>query len=458
MATLYCAQAMLPDGWAENVAVTFDERGTIGDVTPGVPMPAGAVQLVGVAVPGMPNLHSHAFQRAMAGLAEVAGPTGDSFWTWRKVMYGFLDRLTPEDVEVIAAQLYIDMLKAGYTSVGEFHYLHHQPSGDPYDTLTELSDRVISAARNTGIGITHLPVLYAFGGFGGAAPDPDQRRFINDGDRFLRLADDLRSRYEEDPQIRIGIAPHSLRAVTPELLGQVLSENRRCDESGPIHIHIAEQTKEVGDCIEWSGRRPVAWLMENTLVDQRWCLIHATHMDDAETRQLANSGAVAGLCPTTEANLGDGFFPAPEYLEHGGRFGVGSDSHISVSVHDELRTLEYGHRLRLRQRNVLSAGKGRSTGADLYRAALAGGAQAMERPIGAIAPGYRADIVVLDAERPEFAGRAGDQILDAWIFGAHQSPVSDVICGGKHVIEGGRHAEDVAIAAVYRQTLQRLLS
>ena len=458
MATLYCTQALLPDGWAKNVVVTVDEHGTIGDVTPDAPMPAGAVQLAGVSVPGMPNLHSHAFQRAMAGLAEVAGPTDDSFWTWRKVMYGFLDRLTPEDMEIIAAQLYVDMLKAGYTSVGEFHYVHHQPSGDPYDTLTELSDRVVTAARNTGIGITHLPVLYAFGGFGGAAPDPGQRRFLNDGDRFLRLADDLRSRYDDDPQIRIGIAPHSLRAVTPELLGQVLSENRRRDESGPIHIHIAEQTREVDDCVAWSGRRPVAWLMENTVVDQRWCLIHATHMDDTETRQLANSGAVAGLCPTTEANLGDGFFPAREFLECGGRFGVGSDSHISVSVYDELRTLEYGHRLRLRQRNVLSAGEGRSTGADLYRAALAGGAQAMGRPIGAIAPGHRADIVVLDSERPEFAGRAGDQVLDAWIFGAHQSPVSDVICGGKQVIEDGHHADEAAIAADYTRTLERLLS
>ncbi len=458
MATLYCRQALLPDGWAENVAVTVDARGTIGDVTAGASMPGGAVHLNGIAVPGMPNLHSHAFQRALAGLAEVAGPTDDSFWTWRKVMYGFLDRLTPEDMEIIAAQLYVDMLKAGYTSVGEFHYVHHQPSGDPYDTLTELSDRIIAASRRTGIGITHLPVLYAYGGFGGAAPDPGQRRFLNDGDRFLTLVADLRTRFGDDPQVGVGIAPHSLRAVTPDLLRDVLAENDREDGGGPVHIHIAEQTREVDDCVEWSGRRPVAWLMENADVDQRWCLVHATHMDDSETRQLANSGAVAGLCPTTEANLGDGFFPAPEFLKHGGRFGVGSDSHISVSVYDELRTLEYGHRLRLRQRNVLSEGEGRSTGADLYRAALAGGAQALGRPIGAIASGQRADIVVLDAERPEFAGRDGDQILDAWIFGAHQSPVSDVVCGGEHVIAGGHHADEAAIASDYRRALERLLS
>ncbi len=458
MATLYCSSAMLPGGWAADVAVGVDEHGTISDVTAGAAMPDGAVRLDGIAVPGMPNLHSHAFQRAMAGLAEVAGPTDDSFWTWRKVMYGFLDRLTPEDMEVIAAQLYVDMLKAGYTSVGEFHYVHHQPSGDAYDTLTELSDRIIAASRNTGIGITHMPVLYAYGGFGGVAPDPGQRRFLNDGDRFLRLVGGLRSRYGGDPQIRIGIAPHSLRAVTPELLAQVLSENRQCDESGPIHIHISEQTREVDDCVEWSGKRPVAWLMENAVVDQHWCLIHATHMDDAETRQLAESGAVAGLCPTTEANLGDGFFPAPEFLQHGGRFGVGSDSHISVSVYDELRTLEYGHRLKLRQRNVLSEGEGRSTGADLYRAALAGGAQALGRPTAAIAEGCRADIIVLDPGRPEFAGRDGDQILDAWIFGAHQSPVKDVICGGRQVIESGRHADEAAIASEYRRCLERLLS
>lgn len=458
MTMLYCAQALLPDGWSDGVVVSVDETGAITSVETGQEAPQDSLRLNGITVPGMPNLHSHAFQRAMAGLAEVAGPTDDSFWTWRKVMYGFLDQLQPEDLEAIAGQLYVDMLKAGYTSVGEFHYVHHQPSGEPYDVLSELSDRIIAASKNAGIAVTHLPVLYAHGGFGGQTADAGQRRFLNDGDRFLTLFDQLSSRYSGDPQVTLGIAPHSLRAVTPELLGRVLEGVNGIAPGCPLHIHIAEQTKEVDDCVAWSGQRPVAWLMDNVDVTERWCLIHATHMDPSETAGLAASGAVAGLCPTTEANLGDGFFPAPEYLAAGGRFGIGSDSHISVSVYDELRTLEYGHRLRLRQRNVLSQGEGQSTGAGLYRSAIAGGSQAMGRCSGAIAPGHRADLVVLDDTRPEFAGRSGDQILDAWMFAAHRSPVRDVICGGVHVIRDGHHADEEAIATEYTRTLQRLLA
>ncbi len=458
MTTLYCERALLPDGWAEQVAITVNETGAITAVETGHEAPRDATTLKGIAVPGMPNLHSHAFQRAMAGLGEVAGPTDDSFWTWRKVMYGFLDRLQPEDLEAIASQLYVDMLKAGYTSVGEFHYVHHQPSGEPYDALTELSDRIVAASRTSGIALTHLPVLYAYGGFGGQTADAGQRRFLNDGDRFLMLLDQLSSRYGNDPQITLGIAPHSLRAVTPELLERVLDGVEGIIADCPLHIHIAEQTREVDDCIAWSGRRPVAWLMDHADIDERWCLIHSTHMDQSETDRLVSSGAVAGLCPTTEANLGDGFFPAPEYLAAGGRFGIGSDSHISVSVYDELRTLEYGHRLRLRKRNVLSQGEGCATGADLFRGALAGGARAMGRKCGALAVGHRADLVVLDDSRPEFAGRGDDQILDAWMFAAHQTPVSDVICGGAHVIVDGRHAAEEAIAQNYARTLERLLA
>ena len=350
------------------------------------------------------------------------------------------------------------MLKAGYTSVGEFHYVHHQPSGEPYDALTELSDRIVAASRTAGIALTHLPVLYAYGGFGGQAADTGQRRFLNDGDRFLTLLDQLSSRIGDDPQSTLGIAPHSLRAVTPKLLSAVLDGVEGIAAGCPLHIHIAEQTREVDDCVAWSGQRPVAWLMDHIDIDERWCLIHSTHMDQSETDRLVLSKAVAGLCPTTEANLGDGFFPAPEYLAAGGRFGVGSDSHISVSVYDELRTLEYGHRLHLRKRNVLSRGEGHSTGADLYRGALAGGAQAMGRRSGAIAAGYRADLVALDDKRPEFAGRNDDQILDAWIFAAHQTPVRDVICGGAHVIVDGHHAAEEAVARDYVRTLERLLS
>ncbi len=468
-ATLFAESALLPDGWARDVLFAIAADGALAEIIPGAaadPRVRTARRAAGPVLPGMPNLHSHAFQRAMAGLAERAGEAGtpgadDSFWTWREVMYGFVNRLAPDQVEAIAAQLYVEMLKYGYTAVCEFHYLHHGLDGSPYDDRAELSERVIAAAGRAGIGITHLPVLYAQGGFGGKPPGLGQRRFINGLDGFLRIVETLRERHRDDPQVRIGIAPHSLRAVTPELLRDAVAGLDRMDAAAPIHIHIAEQTKEVEDCLAWSGRRPVEWLLDHQPVGPRWCLVHATHMTANETERLADSQAIAGLCPTTEANLGDGLFPAPAYLARGGLFGIGSDSHISVSPVEELRWLEYGQRLITRQRNVLhgarQGGNGSaSVGATLLAGALAGGARALGRRIGRLEAGHRADLVVLDPAAPTLAGRSGERLVDAAIFAGNVNPVRDVMAGGKWVVEGGVHAAEDDILARFRAAMTEL--
>ena len=455
---LFAESALLPEGWRRGVRLEVAADGSLAEVTAGVEVGAGAegaTPLAGPVLPGMPNLHSHAFQRAMAGLAERAGPAEDSFWTWRAVMYGFLERLDPAQIEAIAAQLYVEMLEAGYTAVGEFHYLHHDPRGQPYDDLAETSRRVIAAAARTGIGITQLPVLYRHGDFGGAEPGAAQRRFLNDPERLLRLIEALAATHRDDPQVRVGAAPHSLRAVTETELAALLRRLAEIDGAAPIHLHIAEQQKEVQDCIAWCGQRPVEWLLDRFEVDARWCLVHATHVTEEETRRLAQSGAVAGVCPTTEANLGDGVFPAQAFLDAGGRLGIGSDSHVSVSPVEELRWLEYAQRLTARARNLL-ARDGASLGGSLYRWALAGGAQALGRPIGRLAPGCRADLVVLDPEAPALVGKAEDRLLDALVFAGNVNPVRDVMVGGRWLVERGRHHGRDAIFKDYRKTLKSL--
>ena len=455
--SVFAPAALLPQGWAEDVLFDLSSEGDIDAVHTGVAaaqIPAGAHRCKGPVVPGMPNLHSHAFQRAMAGLAERSGPSDDSFWTWRQVMYNFVGRLTPEQAEAIAAQLYVEMLKSGYTAVGEFHYLHHGPDGRPYDDLAEMSRRVMAAAKRTGLGITHLPVLYGFGGFGGQAAGEGQRRFLNDPERFLKLLEALFKDTAGDPQARIGIAPHSLRAVTPETLGAAVEGLNGFDSQAPIHIHIAEQIKEVEDCVAWSSHRPVDWLYDNIEVDRRWCLIHATHMTEAETARLADSGAVAGICPTTEANLGDGLFPARDFLARDGVWGIGSDSHISISPIEELRWFEYGQRLAHRRRNLLApTGEGHSLGAALYTSALAGGAQALGRRIGRLEGGCRADFVILDGELPCLLGKSGDPLLDAAVFAGNLNPVRDVMVGGQWVVQEGRHRNEEAVLQAFRAAL-----
>ena len=461
--TLFAETALLPDGWASNVLFEIDGAGTLINVMPNAAAHAESCypyRAKGPVIPGMPNLHSHAFQRAMAGLTEQAGQTGaagdDSFWTWRQVMYGFVGRITPPQLQAIAAQLYVEMLKSGYTAVGEFHYVHHDVDGRPFADYAELSEQIIAAARTTGIGLTHLPVLYGCGGFGGKPAGSGQRRFLNDPQAFLRLLNRLMQRHGNDPQIRFGIAPHSLRAVTPQMLAETLNGLDQLDSAAPIHIHIAEQVKEVEDCLAWSNQRPVEWLLNNHALDPRWCLVHATHMTEGETGRLARSGAIAGLCPTTEGNLGDGFFNAVQYLGAGGVIGIGSDSHISVSPVEELRWLEYGQRMLHRKRNVLANGSPH-VGATLYKAALAGGAQALGRPIGKLAAGSRADLVVLDTEKPGLVDRNGDVLLDSAIFAGNENPVRDVMVGGRWMVEEGHHRAEHAVLSRYRTTLRELI-
>jgi formiminoglutamate deiminase len=390
----------------------------------------------------------------MAGLTEYRGSGEDDFWSWRELMYRFLDRLTPEDVQAITAQAYAEMLQGGFTRVGEFHYLHHDPAGRPYAPLGEMASRIAAAAEATGIGLTLLPVFYAQGGFGGAPPAPGQRRFLNDADRFARLVEESRVAIAGLPDARLGIAPHSLRTVTPEDLTAILP----LAGPGGIHIHAAEQTKEVDDCLAWSGRRPVEWLLDEAGLDGRWRLIHATHLTPDETRRLSQSGAVAGLCPITEANLGDGIFPAQPYLAAGGTMAIGTDSNVLIDAAQELRTLEYGQRLTRRARNVLAAPERTSTGATLFCAAVAGGAKALGEPVTGLAVGASADIVSLDAEHPALVGRSGDALLDGWIFAGDGRCVESVWRRGERVVEHGRHRDAGAIGAAYAATLKRLLA
>ncbi|MBD2104842.1 formimidoylglutamate deiminase [Leptolyngbya sp. FACHB-261] len=457
MFSVLAPYALLPDGWAPQVRLEIDDKGLISAVTSNAQTGEGE-RLAGSVLPGMPNLHSHSFQRAMAGLTERGATGEDSFWTWRQLMYDFVDRLTPEQLEAIAAQLYVELLKAGYTAVGEFHYLHHDPTGAAYAQRSELASRVIGAAQTTGIGLTLLPVLYSYSGFGGIDPAPKQRRFLNDAESFLSLWDELAKTCADDPQLRLGVAPHSLRAVAPELLQEVLAAIDSRDAKAPIHIHVAEQMQEVNDCIAWSGLRPVEWLLNHMPLSPRWCLVHATHMSPDETARLAASGAVVGLCPTTEANLGDGLFPAVDFLRQGGQIGIGSDSHISVNPIEELRWLEYGQRLLHQRRNLLCSAEIPSVGEFLYRRALAGGTQALQRPIGKLAPGCRADLVVLNSEHPALLGRDQTQLLDGLIFSGDNRCVRDVMVGGRWVVQGGRHVLEEPIQACYGAVLAELLS
>lgn len=445
--------ALIGDVVTPNVRIDLLDNGSIAGVGLG---DNHGERLAGLVMPGISNLHSHAFQRAMAGLAERAGPGGDSFWTWRDTMYRFLGVLSPDDAEAIASQLYAECLRHGFTSIGEFHYLHHDADGHRYSNLAEMSERLVAAAELTGIGMTLLPVLYQTSQFGGVAPSHGQRRFICDDDTFGQLVESVRSLTAGNLNWRTGIAPHSLRAVTPQALQRAIALRDHLDHSMPIHIHAAEQTKEVDDCVAWSGQRPVEWLLNNG-AGPGWCLIHATHLTNEERRRLAASNAVAGLCPATEANLGDGFFPIREFAAEHGIFGVGTDSHVSTSPVEELRWLEYGCRLQLRARNVVESREGVSVGATLVQCALSGGATALSRPIGALEAGRRADFLVLDTDHPALVGRSPDRWLDAFIFCGNDSPVRDVFVGGRQVVKDGVHVHGAAIRQRYRAVMRRLM-
>jgi formimidoylglutamate deiminase len=447
-ATLRFDCALTPDGWQDDVAVVIDADGLIQSVAPAE---GQGTRVRGAAIPGVGNLHSHAFQRAMAGRTERAGLSDDSFWTWREAMYGFLARMTPEDAEAVASFAYMEMLEAGFTAVGEFHYVHHQPDGRPYADPAEMLKRHAAAARSTGLGLTMLPVFYAHGGFGGQPPTDGQRRFVSSLDLFARIVEGAQALARTEPGLAVGLAPHSLRAVTPE-------EARALDQllpAAPRHIHVSEQTREVADCLAVHGTTPIRLLADTFELDARWCLVHATHATEDELMLMARAGAVAGLCPVTEANLGDGVFPGQRFLAKGGRFGVGSDSNVLIGLADELRQFEYSQRLVERRRNVL-AERGGSTGRRLFDAALAGGAQALGRRACGLMPGAPADIVVLDTALPELAGLESDALLDAFVFGMRRNAVRDVYAYGRQVVAEGRHVGRAHIEAGYRKAMQRL--
>jgi formiminoglutamate deiminase len=452
MTSLWFESALLPSGWARQVRITAS-GGNIDHVARGTAAQPGDERHA-IALPGLPNVHSHAFQRGLAGLTERRGPGADSFWSWRELMYRFVERIGPEELEALAALCFAEMLEAGFTHVGEFHYLHHDQSGTPHADPAELPARVAAAAATTGIGLTLLPVFYAHGGFGGTPPAARQRRFISDPDGFARIVESCRRAVRDLAGASVGVAPHSLRAVTPQELSAVAT----IAQGGVIHLHIAEQLREVEECVAWSGRRPIEWLLENQAVGERWCLVHATHAAEAELAGVAARGAVVGLCPITEANLGDGIFPAARFCAQHGRIGVGSDSNIMLDAAAELRALEYSQRLTARARNVLAAGSGSSTGRSLFDATLAGGWQAVLGTQGesGLSAGAPLDLITLRATHPALLERQEDELLDSWIFAAGREAIDCVWRAGERVVSGGRHRERDALVARYAGALRRL--
>ena len=448
MQFIHAGQALLQTGWANDVRLGM-AGGKVSSVEVGVSAQSGDEHHA-VIISGTPNLHSHAFQYGMAGLAERRGPSADSFWSWREIMYKFALTMSPEQAEAVALRLYVDMLEAGFTRVGEFHYLHHDRDGTPYGNISEMADRIVSAAKAAGIGLTLLPVFYAHSGFGGAVPNEGQRRFINNPERFARLIEGCKQALAGFDGAVLGVAPHSLRAVTPDELNLVT----KLLPEMPVHIHVAEQVKEVEDCVAWSGKRPVEWLLDHQDLSSRWCLIHATHMTDDETQRMAKAGAIAGLCPVTEANLGDGTFNATVFTSAGGKFGVGSDSNVLIGIGDELRQLEYSQRLLHRARNVLAENEG-STGRALFDGAVVGGNIAMGRAGDGLREGDSADFVALDMARLPHA--KGDAVLDGWLFGGRARP-SDVWVRGVKQVEGGRHRLRDQAERAFQKTLGELLA
>jgi formimidoylglutamate deiminase len=453
MKRFWCKKALLSDGWQPDVLIDVDTQGEIAAIQTGVtPVPQGAERLAGLVIPAMVNLHSHAFQRAMAGLAEVAGDPQDSFWTWREQMYYLVSRLTPEQVGVIAAYLYIDLLKGGYTQVAEFNYLHHDINGVAYQQ-DEMALHLMAAAAQTGIGQTLLPVLYTYSGFGGQPAKSQQKRFVQGTEAYLSRFAALQRQIQASPLQQLGVCFHSLRAVDQAQIHQVLANT---PTELPVHIHIAEQEREVNDCLAWSGQRPVMWLFDHAEIDSRWCLIHATHITAEEVSLLVASKAVAGICTTTEANLGDGLFPAVDYLRQGGRWGIGSDSHVSVSALEELRWLEYGQRLSERRRNRLANATMPAVGDLLWQQAAAGGAQACGVRLGELSVGQRADWLVLTFDEwlqplPPSAW------LNRWLFAGSPQAIRDVYVAGKAVVEQGHHPLEQTIRSQFSQVMRRLI-
>ena len=460
---LWAEHALLPEGWATQVLLRWNEAGQLTTVTSGVAAPEGTASAPGPVLPGMPNLHSHAFQRALAGLTEWRSREDDSFWSWRALMYRFANRLTPPQLQAIATALYVEMLEAGYTSVCEFHYLHHQPDGRPYAETAEMSLALLQAAQQAGMGLTLLPVLYQSSGFGARAPLPEQARFVHETEALLSLLQRLQPVCAAHGA-QLGLAPHSLRAVPPAALQQAVAGLHALDPSAPVHIHLAEQQAEVQACLDWSGQRPVAWLLDHAPVDSRWCLVHATHMDAHEYREAASRGAVAGLCPSTEANLGDGVFDFASWQSHGGAWGVGSDSHIAVDPAEDLMLLEYSQRLSRLRRNVAATAARPEVAEHLWLGAVAGGAQAAARPVAGLAPGQSADLLVLDARHPLLDGLKPAQMLASHVFASsRRRAIAEVWRAGQRLVARNGAAEvshRLALQArtAFVQTRRELLS
>ena len=453
MEIIWANKALTSDGWQSDVRLTIGDDGHIHSVEPGSPAEG---KRVGVMLASPVNLHSHAFQRAMAGMSEQRGPVGpndhDNFWTWRHLMFRFVDQLTPEDNCAIAAFLQMEMLEAGFAAVCEFHYLHHQRAGKPYANVAQMGDSIIEASSNSGIGLTLLPVLYEHGGCDGRSLTTGQSRFGNSPEAFARLYEaSKKSIGQLAKDASIGVAPHSLRAVSQTGLESAIA----LDPTQPLHMHIAEQVAEIEEIIAHWGKRPVEWLLEHHEVDERWCLIHSTHLTEEETVGLAKSGAVAGLCPITESSLGDGIFNGEKFLAHGGRFGIGSDSNIYISLSQELRTFEYSQRLRHLTRAVLATPQ-KSTGRRIFDCAVQGGAQAADRNSGAIEQGKLADLVALDDETTDLYLKDGDMILDSYIFASDDQCISDVWSAGRHMVRDGRHIARDQITSAYKQTMASL--
>lgn len=449
MTVLYAEQLLTVDGWLASARLHL-VGGRIDTIQAGVPAEAGDERHA-VIVPAMSNLHSHAFQRGMAGLAEVRAADADNFWSWRDTMYRFASRMSPAQLQAVAAQAYVEMLEAGYCRVGEFHYLHHDVEGRRFADPAEMAGRIVAAAADTGIALTLLPVFYAHASFGGKPPSAAQARFIHDRESYPRLIEHCRPLVAALPAGILGVAPHSLRAVTPDELDEVA----RLLPDAPVHIHIAEQVNEVRDCEAWSGLRPVRWLLEHVAVDRRWCLVHATHVDADEILGIARARATVGLCPVTEANLGDGIFPAAEFLAVDGQFGIGTDSNVCISLSGELSLLEYTQRLSRKVRNVIGLGS-HSTGMALYQRALTGGGSALGVPGVGIAEGHAADLVSLAADEPAMICRAGDALIDSWLFAGAGGIVDCVWVAGRKQVESGRHRQREVVRAAYRKAIKEL--
>jgi formimidoylglutamate deiminase len=455
MPSLHAADALLPSGWARDVLLEWNADGVLTRVVSNAPAGSGP-RAAGPVLPGMPNVHSHAFQRAMAGLAEMRGHATDDFWTWREEMYRLVGLLEPEDIEAIGAHLYIEMLHHGYTTVAEFHYLHRDRDGKPYDDRAELANAVAGAAAASGIALTLLPVMYAHGGFGHQPLGPAQRRFASDPAFIVELLQELSRWHLPSPLMRLGVAPHSVRAVDALMLTELMSAVRAIDPTMPVHMHVAEQLGEVAQCIETHGVTPFTWIAELVDVDTRWCVIHGTHLTGIETRRLGETGAVIGLCPATEANLGDGIFDFAPWFARRGPWAIGGDSHVAVSPFAELRALEWSQRLRLRVRNVASDMEAPDVAANLWNGAAAGGAQAVSHPCGALAEGRRADLVVLDGQDVDFESLPAPAMLGVAMFSGNSNRVRDVFVAGRQVIDAGHHPDEDDARAAFRGSLARL--